>query len=99
MKHTCKICGAPCRNKYCKDCANIGYRKRSIEKYKETHKPTENFYVFYDKNDFVRYFGTAEQLVKDGIFPTENAVRSRASKIKSGTIASGNVVILKCEVA
>lgn len=97
MKNQCLICGAPCRSKYCKEHAKEGYNKRRVEKYRENHIAVENFYVFYDKDDFVRYFGTAEQLVKDGTFPTENAVRSRASKIKSGTIINGNVVILKCE--
>ena len=36
------------------------------------------FYVFYDKNDFVRYFGTAYDLVKQGIFKDENTVRENA---------------------
>ena len=36
------------------------------------------FYVFYDKNDFVRYFGTAKDLVAQGIFGSEELVRSNA---------------------
>lgn len=52
-----------------------------------------NFYVFYDKNDFVECFGTAEQLVRDGYFPTRNSVSARVSKIRAGKIKR-NVVIL-----
>lgn len=54
---------------------------------------TKRFYVFYDKNDFVMCFGTAEDLVKDGCFSTKKAVQSRASKIRAGKIR-GNVVVL-----
>lgn len=94
MKNKCLICGKPCRSKYCsKECVAESRRR----KYRENHPACENFYVFYDKNDFVRFFGTAEQLVKDGIFKNKNAVSSRASKIKSGAITSGNVVVLRCE--
>lgn len=54
---------------------------------------TKRFYVFYDKDDFVRCFGTAEQLVEDGHFKSELCVRSSASKIKKHK-QKGNVVIL-----
>lgn len=99
MKNKCKICGGPCKSKYCsvacrKKATNIARR----EKYRENHPTFENFYVFYDKNDFVRYFGTAQQLVSDGIFPTVNSVHSRVSKIKAGTIVNGSVTVLKCLV-
>lgn len=36
------------------------------------------FYVFYDKRDFVRYFGTATDLVAQGVFGSEELVRSNA---------------------
>ena len=36
------------------------------------------FYVFYDKNDFVRCFGTAYDLVKQGKFESINSVMSTA---------------------
>ena len=57
------------------------------------YKTNTNFYVFYDKNDFVKCFGTAEQLVKDGYFPTKNSVSVRVSKIKAGKI-NRKVVVL-----
>lgn len=51
------------------------------------------FYVFYDKEDNVDCCGTAKQLVNDGFFKDECAVRSHASKITKKYI-KGNVVIL-----
>ena len=51
------------------------------------------FYVFYDKDDFVRCFGTAKELVSDGEFKTEEIVRQMALKIRNKTV-KGNVVIL-----
>lgn len=36
------------------------------------------FYVFYDKNDFVRCFGTAPDLVMQGFFKTEQRVLEAA---------------------
>lgn len=60
---------------------------------KEKYMTGKKFYVFYDKNDFVTCFGTAEQLVKDGFFRTKKSVQARASKIKAN-ILKGNVVIL-----
>lgn len=51
------------------------------------------FYVFYDKNDFVKCFGTADDLVKDGTFKSRNYVKELAYKIKKN-IVKGNVVIL-----
>lgn len=36
------------------------------------------FYVFYDKRDFVKFCGTAEELVTEGKFSSINAVRSSA---------------------
>ena len=38
------------------------------------------FYVFYDKWDFVRCFGTAYDLVKQGKFSSVNSVQSSAKK-------------------
>ena len=38
------------------------------------------FYVFYDKRDFVRCFGTAYDLVKEGRFSSVNSVQSTAKK-------------------
>ncbi len=92
MRNTCKICGAPCKSKYCsRECANAMKRR----KYQEIHPPQEKpFFVFYDKNDFVRFCGTAEQLVNDGRFNRTNSVSSLASKINTGKIA-GTVVILR----
>lgn len=95
--NNCKICGAPCKKKYCSEvCVKEALRRNRRKRYRDKNPEVEVFYVFYDKNDFVKYFGTAEQLVADGIFPTVNAVRSRASKLKSGAIVGGSVTILKC---
>ena len=94
----CIICGAPCKSKYCsEECAREGSRRTKRKKYREKHPATEKFYVFYDKKDFVRYFGTAEQLVSDGSFSSKNAVFSLASKIKSGEVGGG-VLVLNCLV-
>jgi hypothetical protein len=43
---------------------------------KGTHKLT--FYVFYDKRDFVRCFGTAYDLVQQGLYKNEQRVRESA---------------------
>lgn len=51
------------------------------------------FYVFYDKDDFVKCFGTSENLVKQGVFKSRRYVGELASKIKRN-IVKGNVVIL-----
>lgn len=32
------------------------------------------FYVFYDKDDFVRHFGTAYDLVEQGVYKDVNSV-------------------------
>ena len=63
------------------------------ENIKVKYAGTKRFYVFYDKDDFVRCFGTAEQLVEDGFFKKTSTVRETASKIKRN-IYKGNVVIL-----
>ncbi len=90
----CIICGSPCHSKYCsQEC----YLKNERRKYSQKHPKYEKFYVFYDKNDFVRYCGTSEQLVEDGTFSSENAVATKVSRIKSGEL-SGNVFILNCLV-
>ncbi len=103
MKNKCKICGKLCRIKYCADCREEqykklrdGYAKLGPERKKLREPTNEKFYVFYDKNDFVRYFGTAKQLVGDGISPTIKAVHVLASKINAGKI-NGKVLILRCE--
>lgn len=59
----------------------------------EKYAGTKKFYVFYDSFDFVKFFGTAEELVKKGYFKSAKNVRERASKIKNGAIR-GAVVIL-----
>ena len=97
MKNSCKICGAPCKCKYCsEECAKEANRINNRNKYHKKNSAYERFYVFYDKNDFVRYFGTARQLVEDGDFPTVNAVHSRVSKLKAGKLP-GKVLVLNCE--
>ena len=92
MKNKCIICGAPCRSKYCSDeCMNASRR----QKYREIHPAKEKpFFVFYDKHDFVKFCGTAKQLVSDGRFNRTNSVSAYASKIKKGEI-SGTVVVLR----
>lgn len=49
--------------------------------------------MFYDKNDFVKCYGTAEQIVKEGFFKNRATVMSAANKIKAGKL-KGNVVVL-----
>ena len=94
----CVICGAPCKNKYCsEECGKEAVRRSRRQAYRKQHPATENFYVFYDKDDFVECCGTEEQLVADKIFPSISAIRSRASKHKAGKY-KGNVLILKCRV-
>lgn len=47
------------------------------------------FYVFYDKNDFVRYFGTAYDLVKMGVFKDIHSCISNAyhqNKTRPGSV-------------
>lgn len=51
------------------------------------------FYVFYDKDDFVKCCGTAKELVSEGEFKTEEIVRQVALKIRK-KIVKGNVVVL-----
>ena len=53
----------------------------------------EAFYVFYDRNDFVRCCGTAKQLVASGCFKNVNSVQASAVHIKQG-IRMGAVAIL-----
>ena len=45
-------------------------------------KNNVRFYVFYDENDFVKYCGTAKELVQMGYFPNTKSVNIRASKIR-----------------
>lgn len=59
-------------------------------------KSFEKFYVFYDRHDFVRYCGTAKELVARGIFKNANSVHAYATHIKQG-IKPGAVAILKGE--
>lgn len=54
---------------------------------------TRKFFVFYDKNDNILCFGTAEDLVKQGRFKKKSAVLECASKIRTGK-RSGAVVAL-----
>ena len=90
MKNKCKICGEPCRSKYCSPkCCQEARRLQ----YREKHPKKENFYVFYDKDDFVKCCGTAKELVAQGTFKNERYVTEIASKIKNNKV-KGNVVIL-----
>lgn len=94
MKNKCKICGNPCKSKYCsKECI----KERQRLEYRKKHPAYENFYVFYDKNECVKYCGTVEQLVADGTFPTKNALFSAISKINCGKYVNVSVFILRCE--
>lgn len=54
----------------------------------------ETFYVFYDKNDFVKCCGTARQLVADGRFKSIATVQQIASHIRAGRYGNANVVML-----
>lgn len=38
------------------------------------------FYVFYDRNDFVRFCGTARDLVRRGFFKSVRGVKETARK-------------------
>lgn len=60
------------------------------------HRKNERFYVFYDENDFVKYFGTAKELVRMGYFKTTNSVNEAASKIRK-KITKGFVVTMTSE--
>lgn len=94
----CVICGEHCKSKYCsEECAKEGLRRGRRRAYREQHPATENFYVFYDKDDFVECCGTEAQLISDKTFSSVSAIRSRASRLKAG-IYKGNVLILKCRV-
>ena len=53
----------------------------------------QKFYVFYDKNDNVRFCGTAKQLVEERIFKTLSCFYSSVSYINSRNV--GKVYILK----
>lgn len=90
----CKICGKSTTTTYC---SRFCYLESQRMRYRELHPAYENFYVFYDRNDFVKYFGTMDQLIGDGIFPTKNAFRSAVSKIKKGLYGNTKVYILKCK--
>lgn len=90
MKNKCKICGAPCRSKYCSQKCCREARRRQ---YRAKHPFNQKFYVFYDKNDFVMCCGTAEDLVESGFFSDKKYVKEFASKIKRNVV-KGNVVIL-----
>lgn len=95
MNNKCKICGAPCRSKYCsEECIKVARKQQ----YRAAHPNGRNlkFYVFYDKNDFVKYFGTAKELVELGFFKNEKHVGDLASKIKRKDV-KGSVVILDGE--
>ena len=90
----CKICGKASPTAYCsKRC----YAESQRIRYRKMHPAYENFYVFYDRNDFVKFFGTCEQLLEDGTFPTRNAFHSAVSKIKKGLYGNTKVYVLKCK--
>lgn len=90
MKNKCIVCGKPCRNKYCSKECQIILQK---QKYREKHPYNRKFYVFYDKNDFVKCCGTAKELVEQGAFRNERYVTEVVAKIKRKML-KGNVVIL-----
>ena len=93
-----KICGTPCKSKYCSEkCAKKAVNEQRRKKYRKTHPQYENFYVFYDKDDFVECCGTEEQLITDKFFASVSAIRCRASRLRSG-IYKGNVLVLKCPI-
>ena len=52
------------------------------------------FFVFYDKNDFVKCCGTAKELVEEGWYSSVGTVWTTANKIKNG-IVKGTVVMLR----
>ena len=54
----------------------------------------QKFYVFYDKDDNVRYCGTAQQLVEDGYYANINSFHSSVSHIQQSK-TGGTVVILR----
>jgi hypothetical protein len=68
-------------------------KRRKKHKGRGRPKGPANFYVFYDKNDFVTAFGTAEQLVADGTFSCIEYVHQKACRIKKGMF-EGTVVVL-----
>lgn len=56
-------------------------------------KSFEKFYVFYDRNDFVRFCGTAKDLVSGGYFKSINAVHATVAHINQGA-RTGTVAVL-----
>lgn len=90
MRNKCKICGSPCRSKYCSDeCFKTARR----QKYRAKHPKEEKFYVFYDKHDFVKCCGTREELIEQGKFADKKSFKEMVSKIKR-KVVKGYVVIL-----
>ena len=63
-------------------------------KKKKKDRKGQKFLVFYDKNDFVRCFGTAKELVEEGWYTSVGVVWSTVNKIKNGKV-KGTVVILR----
>lgn len=61
---------------------------------KERRGKKAQFFVFYDRNDFVKCCGTARQLVDEGWYASINSVHTTANKIRSG-IVKGAVVMLR----
>ena len=59
-------------------------------------KSCEKFYIFYDDKDFVKYCGTAKELVAGGYFKNIASVYSHVAHIKDGE-KLGVVVIFKGE--
>ena len=59
-------------------------------------KKNERFYVFYDKDDFVKYCGTAKELVKMGYFQNTASVTQVASRIRNKK-EKGHVVTMNLE--
>ena len=53
----------------------------------------QKFYVFYDKNDNVKYCGTAQQLVDEGLYSSISSFHASVSHIKRCKVS--RVYILK----
>lgn len=90
MKKKCVICGEPCERKYCSEKCSIVARK---QRYRAKHPKEEKFYVFYDKDDFVKFWGTRDELIEQGEFTNRKHFSETVSKIKRNVL-KGNVVIL-----
>lgn len=67
-------------------------RRRTNETEDEAYEK-QKFYVFYDKQDQVRYCGTAQQLVDEGRYSSLSSFYSSVKQIQQSR-SGGTVVIL-----